>query len=93
MKHSLENIKRKITTTKKPETPGAYTPSPLNTLNPSSAANAAGGLSSQQQQQYTEQIDFLSRQINVLTQNQQHIEGNMEKFTAQYQVRRLLTKP
>jgi len=86
MKHSLENIKRKITSTKKPETPGAYTPSPLNNMNPSSIAHAAGGINSQQQQQYTDQIDFLGRQINILTQNQQHIEGTMEKFTAQYQV-------
>lgn len=87
MKHSLENIKRKITTAKKPETPGAYVPSQPSNLNPSSSANAAAaGISSQQQQQHKDQIEYLSRQVNILTQNQQQIEGNMEKFTAQYQV-------
>ncbi|KAK9896498.1 hypothetical protein P389DRAFT_80078 [Cystobasidium minutum MCA 4210] len=85
-KHSLENIRRKITTNKKPETPtgGAST---HNSAGDGSASGSGandphfGG----QSQQTAEEMQHLDRQIRILMGNQRQIEMHLDRFSAQYQ--------
>ena len=89
MKHSLENIKRKITTNKKPETPAGISgvPSIAGTMGSSGIMNGSSGLGGGSQTvPAASDIELLNRQICVLTHNQQQIEIHMERFTAQYHV-------
>ena len=90
MKHSLENIRRKITSAKKPEIPSINTgvaaasniSATIGTPNgPSGQIGASSGM------QITSDLDFLSRQLLALTSNQQQMELHMNRFTAQYNVR------
>lgn len=62
---------RKITTSKKPETPGV-------SGGPNGPILGGAG--------QAEDIALLTRQINVLTHNQKQIEAHMDRFTAQYHV-------
>lgn len=95
-KHSLENIKRKITANKKPETPTGGTGSGSNNGGTAGAANANGGTNAGQgatgpinslgSQQTAEEMQHLDRQIRILMGNQKQIEMHLDRFSAQYQV-------
>lgn len=98
-KHSLENIKRKITANKKPETPpggigAGSTSGSASAAGAASHANTSGGpagpvgpISSLGSQQTAEEMQHLDRQIRILMGNQRQIEMHLDRFSAQYQVR------
>jgi osomolarity two-component system response regulator SKN7 len=86
-KHSLENIKRKITTNKKPETPtGGALGTPVSGAPGGGSANSAAAGSNGVVPATSEEIQHLDRQIRILSGNQKGIEMHLDRFSAQYQV-------